>query len=126
MLYAVDTQTVPAGTALNFTDNVVNSPAGAIALSGTDGLTLGTGQYLVTFVSDLSITEAGDGGAALALDGAALPYAASSIFTSDTEGGRTVLSAIVTVPASGVLTVINNSTNAVSYENSTLTVVRLA
>ena len=126
MLYAVDTQIVPRGSTLNFTASKINSTDGSITASGTDGLILTDGQYLVNFVSDVNVSAAGDGGVALALDGTALPHAVSSIFTSDTEGGRTALTTIVTLSESGTLSVINNSTNTISYENSTLTVVKLS
>ena len=126
MLYAEDSQIVPSGTALSFTGSQINSPTGSITADGTTGLSLDAGQYLVNFASDVNVTEAGDGGAALALDGTALPYATSDIFTSDTEGGRTALTAIVTLSEEAILTVINNATNTNTYENATLTVVKLA
>lgn len=124
MLYAEDSQIVAGGEALSFSGSQINSPGGAIIASGSDALTLEAGQYLVNFVSDVNVTEAGDGGVALALDGEVLPYAVTDIFTSDTEGGRTVLSVIVDT-AGGTLSVINHTGNTITYENSTLSVVRL-
>ena len=105
---------------------MVNSPAGTIALSGTDGLTLAPGQYLVTFVSDASITESGSIGAALALNGAALPYGTAALAATGPDADRIAITAIVSPTASSTLTVINSTANAISYENSTLTAVRLA
>ena len=126
MLYAEAAQIIPGGTALSFTGSQINSTDGSIAADGTTGLTLQPGQYLVNFASDVNVTEAGQGGAALALDGTALSYATIDIFTSDTEGGRTSLTAILTLSEEAVLTVINNAANTNTYENSTLTVVKLA
>lgn len=126
MLYAVDTQLVPSATVLNFTASQINSTDGSITASGTDGVTLTAGQYLVNFVSDASVTEAGTIGAALALNGAALPYASSALTATGTDGDRIAITAIVNIASNGTLTVVNNSGNEVSYENSTLTVVKLA
>ena len=55
-----------------------------------------------------------------------LPYAASSITGADAEDERIALTAILDLAADAVLTVVNNTTDANSYENSTLTVVKLA
>jgi len=126
MLYAPEAQTVATGDALTFTDNAVNSPDGSIALAGSTGLTLEPGQYLVSFVSDASSTEAGTIGAALALDGSALPYAGSALATTGPDGDRIALSAIVSPTAASTLNVINNTGNDNTYENSSLTAVRLA
>lgn len=126
MLYAEDAQIVPSATALSFTGSQINSPDGSITASGTEGLTLTSGQYLVNFASDVNISAAGEAGAALALDGTVLPYAASSIPTSDTEGGRIALTAVLDLADTAVLTVVNNTTDSNTYENSTLTVVKLA
>lgn len=126
MLYAPASQTVAAGETLAFTANVLNSPTAAIALSGTDGLSLAPGQYLVSFVSDASITDAGTIGAALALDGVSLPYATAALSSTGPDADRIAISAIVAPTDTSVLTVINSSGNAVAYENSTLSVVRLS
>jgi len=126
MLYSDDLQTVPAGGTLTLPLSALNSPTGSIALSGSDGLSLAPGQYLLTFVSDATITEAGSIGAALALDGTALPYAQAALSSTGPDGDRIALSAIVSPTAASTLTVINNADNALSYENSTLTAVKLA
>lgn len=126
MLYAPAAQTVAEGSPIVFTSNVINSPNGSISLAGTDALTLAPGQYLVTFVSDASTSAAGSIGAALALDGTALPYGSSALASNGPDGDRIALSAIVSPTATGTLTVINNNDNDVIYENSTLTAVKLA
>lgn len=126
MLYAAPVQTVASGETLTLGTSQINSTDGSIAVSGTDGLSLAPGQYLVTFVSDASITEAGTIGAALALDGSALPYATAALASTGADGDRIVLSAIVNVTDTGVLTVLNNSGSTNSYENSTLTATKLA
>ncbi len=126
MLYAAASQTVASGDTLTLADNQINSPAGSIALSGTDGLSLEAGQYLVNFVSDASVTTAGTIGAALALDGAALPYATAALASTGADGDRIALSAIIELAAPGTLTVLNNTGSENAYENSTLTVVKLA
>ena len=104
----------------------INSTDGSITASGTDGLTLTAGQYLVNFVSDATTTDAGTIGAALALDGAALPYATAALTTTGPDGDRIALSAILNIAADSVLTVLNSTGSTNSYENSTLTVVKLA
>ena len=126
MLYAEDLQTIAAGAALSFTGSAINSPSGAITSTAANSLTLAPGQYLVSFVSDASVTEAGTVGAALALNGAALPYGTAALTASGPDADRIAITAIVSPTATSLLTVINNSANAVSYENSTLTAVRLA
>lgn len=126
MLYAEDLQTIAAGSPLSFTGSAVNSPTGAITSTAANTLTLAPGQYLVSFVSDASITEAGTVGAALALNGAALSYGTSALTASGPDADRIAITAIVSPTASSTLTVINNSGSTIGYENSTLTVVRLA
>lgn len=126
MLYAEDLQTIAAGAALSFTGSAINSPSGAITSTAANSLTLAPGQYLVTFVSDASITESGSIGAALALNGAALPYGTAALTATGPDADRIAISAIVSPTASSTLTVINSTGNELSYENSTLTAVRLA
>jgi len=126
MLYAAPVQTVASGETLTLGTSQINSTDGSITASGTDGLTLTAGQYLVNFVSDASIAEAGSIGAALALDGTALPYATAALASTAADGDRIVLSAIVNVTGTGTLTVLNNTGSTNSFENSTLTVTKLA
>lgn len=125
MLYAEDLQTVAAGGTLNFTNSDISSPTAAIS-AAANGLLLAPGRYLVSFVSDASVPAAGTIGAALALNGAPLPYAQAALSATGADADRIAISAIVTLSASGSLSVINNTANSASYENSTLTAVRLA
>ena len=124
MLYAEDLQTVAAGGTLNFTNSDISSPTAAIS-AAANGLLLAPGRYLVSFVSDASVPAAGTIGAALALNGAPLAYGESAIVSATADAERLALTAIVTLSASGTLSVINSTANSASYENSTLTVVRL-
>ena len=126
MLYAEDLQTVATGSALSFTGSDISSPTGAIAITGTDELLLSPGRYLVSFVSDASITEAGTIGAALALNGTTLPYAQAALSATGADADRIAISAIVSPTQTSPLTVLNNAAGSISYENSTLTAVRLA
>ena len=125
MLYNAAAQTVASGSALVLPTNVINS-TGDLTASGTTGVTLAAGQYLVTFASDASVVDAGTLGAALALDGTALPYAVTSETQSAAGGDRITLTAIVSPTAAQTLTVLNNSGTSNTYANSTLTVVKLA
>ena len=118
-------QTVASGSALALPTNVINS-TGDITASGTTGVTLAAGQYLVTFASDASVADAGTLGAALALDGTALPYAVTAETQSAAGGNRITLTAIVSPTAAQTLTVLNNSGTSNTYANSTLAVVKLA
>lgn len=125
MLYNTDAQTVAAGGTLTLPANSINS-TGSITASGTTGVTLAAGQYLVTFVSDANVAAAGTLGAALELGGAALPYAVTAE-TQDAAGtDRITLTAIVTPTTAQPLTVINSSGSSNTYTNSTLTIVKLA
>ena len=125
MLYNTDAQTIAAGGTLSLPANSINS-TGSITASGTTGVTLAPGQYLVTFVSDANVAAAGTLGAALELGGAALPYAVTAE-TQDAAGAdRITLTAIVTPTTAQPLTVINSSGSSNTYTNSTLTVVKLA
>lgn len=125
MLYNTDAQTIAAGGTLSLPANSINS-IGSITASGTTGVTLAPGQYLVTFVSDANVAAAGALGAALELGGAALPYAVTAE-TQDAAGAdRITLTAIVTPTTAQPLTVINSSGSSNTYTNSTLTVVKLA
>lgn len=125
MLYNTDAQTIAAGGTLSLPANSINS-TGSITASGTTGVTLAPGQYLVTFVSDANVAAAGTLGAALELGGAALPYTVTAE-TQDAAGAdRITLTAIVTPTTAQPLTVINSSGSSNTYTNSTLTVVKLA
>ena len=125
MLYNTDAQTIAAGGTLSLPASSINS-TGSITASGTTGVTLAPGQYLVTFVSDANVAAAGTLGAALELGGAALPYAVTAE-TQDAAGAdRITLTAIVTPTTAQPLTVINSSGSSNTYTNSTLTVVKLA
>ena len=125
MLYNTAAQTIAAGGTLSLPANSINS-TGSITVSGTTGVTLAPGQYLVTFVSDANVAAAGTLGAALELGGPALPYAVTAE-TQDAAGAdRITLTAIVTPTTAQPLTVINSSGSSNTYTNSTLTVVKLA
>lgn len=126
MLYQAGAQTIAAASPLTLGTSVVNS-TGAIAASGTTGVTLAPGQYLVSFACDASLTGDGTLGLALALDGSALPYAATAqAQTAASSADRIALTAILAPTATQTLTLLNNTANENTYTNSTLTVVRLA
>ena len=126
MLYNTAAQSVAAGAALNFAANQINA-AGSITLSGTTGLSLSAGQYLVVFETDASVANTGTIAVALALGGNALPYAASSLEkTGSNNNERIGLAAILTLASTQTLTVQNTSTDANTHTNSTLNVVKLA
>ena len=125
MLYNTDAQTVAAGGTLSLPANSINS-TGSITASGTTGVTLAPGQYLVTFVSDANVAAAGTLGAALELGGAALPYAVTAETQVAAGADRITLTAIVTPTTAQPLTVINSSGSSNTYANSTLTIVKLA
>lgn len=126
MLYQAAAQTIAAASPLTLGTSVVNS-TGAITASGTTGVTLAPGQYLVSFACDASLTGDGTLGLALALDGSALPYAATAqAQTAASSADRIALTAILAPTATQTLTLLNNTANENTYTNSTLTVVRLA
>ena len=125
MLYNTDATAITSGGDVTLGTNVINS-TGSITASGTTGVTLTAGQYLVTFVSGASVTAAGTVGAALALDGTALTYAETAQTLTAAGSDRIALTAIVTPTAGQILTVRNNTGNSVTYSNSTLTIVKLA
>ena len=127
MLYNTASQSVAAGAALNFAANQLNSASGSITLSGTTGLSLSAGQYLVVFETDALVGNTGTIAVALALGGNALPYAASSLAkTGSNNNERIGLAAILDLAGTQTLTVKNTSTDANTHTNSTLNVVKLA
>ena len=127
MLYNTASQSVAAGAALNFAANQINSASGSITLSGTTGLSLSAGQYLVVFETDALVGNTGTIAVALALGGNALPYAASSLAkTGSNNNERIGLAAILDLAGTQTLTVKNTSTDANTHTNSTLNVVKLA
>ena len=127
MLYDTASQSVAAGAALNFAANQINSASGSITLSGTTGLSLSAGQYLVVFETDALVGNTGTIAVALALGGNALPYAASSLAkTVSNNNERIGLAAILDLAGTQTLTVKNTSTDANTHANSTLNVVKLA
>ena len=127
MLYNTASQSVAAGAALNFAANQINSASGSITLSGTTGLSLSAGQYLVVFETDALVGNTGTIAVALALGGNALPYAASALAkTGSNNNERIGLAAILDLAGTQTLTVKNTSTDANTHTNSTLNVVKLA
>ena len=126
LLYAEASQTVANGATLALGTNVINSTDGSIAASGTTGVTLAPGQYLVTFVTDATTTAEGPVGAALALNGTPVTYTESNVTTAAAGERRIALNSILTVSDQSTLTVQNNTGAENAYENSSLTVVRLA
>ena len=128
LAYTVAAQITPSEDAVDFETAVINAEDGSITRLGTTGLSLEAGTYLVTFTADVALSGAGDAvGAALALDGTALPYAQSFTDTTDTNPQRITVNTIVTVDGDAeTLTVVNNTENTVSYTNAALTVVKLA
>ena len=65
-------------------------------------------------------------GAVLAINGAPLAYTASLLSMGGNQDARLTLQAVVNLTATGTVTVRNNTTNQVIYENAVLTVVKLA
>ena len=127
MLYNTASQSVAAGAALNFAANQLNSASGSITLSGTTGLSLSAGQYLVVFETDALVGNTGTIAVALALGGNALPYAASSLAKTDANNNERIgLAAILDLAGTQTLTAKNTSTDANTHANSTLNVVKLA
>ena len=127
MLYNTAAQEVQAGAALNFAANQINSASGSITLSGTTGLSLTAGQYLVVFETDAFVANSGTIAVALALGGSALPYAASVLAkTGSNNNERIGLAAILDLAGTQTLTVKNTSSDANTHANSTLNVVKLA
>ena len=126
LLYAEASQTVANGATLALGTNVINSTDGSIAASGTTGVTLAPGQYLVTFVTDATTTAEGPVGAALALNGTPVTYTESNVTTAAAGERRIALNSVLTVSDQSTLTVQNNTGTENAYENSSLTVVRLA
>ena len=126
MLYNTAAQEVQAGAALNFAANQINSASGSITLSGTTGLSLTAGQYLVVFETDALVANSGTIAVALALGGNALPYAASSLAKTGSNNERIGLAAILDLAGTQTLTVKNTSNDTNTHANSTLNVVKLA
>lgn len=127
MLYNTASQSVKSGAALNFAARQINSASGSITASGTTGLSLTKGQYLVVFETDAFVANSGTIALALALNGNLLPYAASSLAkTGSNNNERIGLTAILDLAATQTLTVENTSTDTNTHANSTLTVVKLA
>ena len=87
---------------------------------------MAAGQYLVSFSTDAIITAEGTLGASLALDGVEVPYSAMSVDTTAAADERLATTVILQPAAAQTLTVINSSGNELSYDNSVLTVVKLA
>ena len=124
LLYNDAAQTVAAGGTLTLPTNQINT-TGAVTPSGTDGVTLESGQYLVSFVSDASDTAAGTIGAALAVNGTPLTYTSTAVETAGADERRITTTTILDLADTSTLTVQNDTPNAVTYDNSQLTVVKL-
>ena len=105
-------------------NNVITS-TGDITASGTTGVTLAPGQYLVNFESDASRRNSGLVGVGLALNGTVLPYTVTDLSTNGGEQQRLSTSTIVNATGNDTITAVNNSGAANNHENSSLTVVKL-
>ena len=125
MLYNCYPTAIINGSPVALGSNVIHS-GGNITASGTTGVTLAPGEYLVNFAADTTACGSGNTGAALALGGSALQYAKTSVSQTGSGRVRVVLTAILSPTTSQTLTVLNNTGNSVTYSNSTLTVVKLA
>ena len=128
MLYNEAQQTVTNGATVPFANRSIN-PAlgGSITVSGTDGVTLAAGQYLVTFVSDAGVAAADDAiTVALQLDGTPIAYTKTNLEQGGANVERITLNAIVTSTGGQTLTVVNNGADENTHENSILTLVKLS
>ena len=105
-------------------NNVITS-TGDITASGTTGVTLAPGQYLVNFEADASRRNSGLVGVGLALNGTVLPYTMTDLNTNGGEQQRLSTSTIINATGNDTLTVVNNTGSPIFYENSSLTVVKL-
>lgn len=124
MLYQIASQSVNNGDAIPMPTNVITS-TGDITASGTTGVVLAPGQYLVNFESDASRGNSGIVGVGLALNGTVLPYTVTDLTTNGGEQQRLSTSTIINATGNDTLTVVNNSGSRNNYENSSLTVVKL-
>ena len=128
MLAANTLQTVAANNTVTFETFEIYPPTGSsIAISGTNGVSLSAGQYLVIFVSDAGVAAADDAiTAALQLDGTPIVAAETNLEQGGAEVERITLNAIVTATDGQILTVGNNGADANTHENAVLTVVKLS
>ena len=128
LAYTAAAQILAAGDAADYETAVINAPDGSISRLGTTGLLLDEGTYLVIFTADAAGDTGSDLGAAIALNGTALPYAQSLTVAEGTETHRIVLNTIVSAAADeqALLTVINNTGSAQTFTNTALTVVKLS
>ena len=126
--YTIAVQTSASEDAVDFETIVINAADGAITQSGTTGLILLEGTYLVTFTTDAAPEAPGTAvGASLALDGTPIPYAQTLTDASDTDAERITLNSILTVgTVPQTLTVVNSSGGTETLTNTALTVVKLS
>ena len=125
MRYNVPAQTVADGETIALPISQVNSNGDIIA-SGTDGLILETGQYLVSFSTDASLQGEGSVGASLALSDVPIPYGVMSTEIAGDNQERLATTVIINLAGPQTLTVLNDTGETVEYTNSVLTVVKLA
>jgi len=125
MLYNEAAQTIASGGTLAFSDSQINS-TGSIAPSGSTGLVLTEGQYLINFVSDAETADAGNIAVALAINGDTLGYTETVLSTTGNQEMRDALNTILDLAEGSTLTVQNTSDSSNTYTNSVLTAVKLA
>ena len=128
MLYNDAQQNVASNNNVTFANRSINpASGGSITASGTDGVTLAAGQYLVTFSSDAGVSAPDDAiTAALQLDSTPIDYAETNLERNAAAVERIVLNAIVTSTGGQTLTVENNGADENTHENTVLTVVKLS
>lgn len=123
MRYRAQVQRVPSGGTLLL--EVSESEGEGIAASGDGGLLLERGRCLVSFTADAQESGQGELGAVFALNGATLPFTAALLPAADGGKQRVALTALLDLRAAAILTVENNCSGEVRYENAVLTAVRL-
>lgn len=122
LAYTVAASTVAAGAEVPL--ETVNIQGPDISQSDANTLLLQPGTYLVQFVSDVSGTNA-DFGAALQNTAGIITNAASIINVNGVGEERIVLSSILNVTEADTLSVVNNTSDELTYQRSSLTVTKL-
>jgi hypothetical protein len=125
MRYQTGEQTAAPGAALLLETSQIRS-AGEIRAEGSQGLSLGPGEYLLSFTADAELADAGTLGAVLALNGAPLPYTACAIPTELGGKVRVKLETVLALSATGVVTAVNHTENELLFRNPVLVAVKLA
>lgn len=120
------TESVAAGADLSLATNVALSGTSIQHVAGQSAVTLASGTYLVMWSANATIPAGGTAGLALAVNGVVNANSQSTATGTAANVATLSGSTILTVPAQSTITLRNSGTETTSYQNVSMSVIKLA